>query len=93
MGLSHTQLAKMSFDKIFGLTAAGVYFYFSSSEARRPTVSLRIVIVDGLADGILGVKHDVAAFVIQFLECYYNNAATCCCRPLSSIRWNTSSTR
>ena len=31
-----------------------------------------IVIVERLADGILGVKHGgVAAFVIQFLECYY----------------------
>ena len=39
MELSHTA-CKDEFDKIFGLTAAGVYFYFSSSEARRPTVSL-----------------------------------------------------
>ena len=29
--------------------------------------------VERLADGILGVKHGVAAFVVQFLECYYNN--------------------
>ena len=28
-----------------------------------------------LADGILGVKHGVAAFVIQFLECYYNTVS------------------
>ena len=36
-----------------------------------------ILIVERLADGILGVKHGVAAFVIQFLECYCNYA-TCC---------------
>ena len=42
----------------------------SRSEARRPTVSLCIVIVEALADGILGVKHGVVAFVIQFLESY-----------------------
>ena len=35
------------------------------------------LIVEGLADGILGVKHGVDAFVIQALECY-NNAGTCC---------------
>ena len=33
--------------------------------------------MERLAHGILGVKHGVAAFVMQFLECYYN-AATCC---------------
>ena len=49
----------------------------SRSEARRPTVCVYSLIVERLADGILGVKHGVAAFVIQFLECYYN-AATCC---------------
>ena len=49
----------------------------SRSEARRPTVPVCIVIVEELADGILGVKHGVAAFVIQFLERYYYNAATC----------------
>ena len=43
------------------------------------------MIVERLADGILGVKHGVAAFVIQFLECYYNNAATCCCRYHSRL--------
>ena len=42
-------------------------------------------IVERLADGILGVKHGVAAFLIQFLECCYN-AATCCCRSLLSGR-------
>ena len=52
-------------------------------------VSVCIVIVERLADGILGVKHSVAAFVIQFLKRYYNYAATCCCRPLSFGRWNT----
>ena len=35
------------------------------------------LIVERLADGILGVEHGVAAFVIQFLECYCN-AASCC---------------
>ena len=35
------------------------------------------LIAERLADGILGVKHGVATFFIQFLECYYN-AATCC---------------
>ena len=69
------------------------YDTISRSEARRPAVSVCIVIVERLADGILGVKHGVAAFVIQFLECYYKNAATCCCRPLSSGRWNISSTQ
>ena len=49
----------------------------SRSEARRPTVCVHILIVERLADGILGVKHGVAAFGIQSLECYYN-AATCC---------------
>ena len=60
----------------------------SRSEARSPTVSLcvYIVIVERLVDGIPGVKHGAAAFVIQFLECYYKNAATCCCTPLSSGR-------
>ena len=33
-----------------------------------------MVIVERLADGILGVKHGVVAFVIKFLERYYNNA-------------------
>ena len=37
------------------------------------------LIVARLAGGILGVKHGVAAFAIQFLKGYYN-AATCCCR-------------
>ena len=32
-----------------------------------------IVIVERLAGGVLGVKHGVAAFVIQFLECYCNS--------------------
>ena len=36
-----------------------------------------VLIVERLTDGILGVKHGVAAFVIQFLECYYI-AANCC---------------
>ena len=36
------------------------------------------LIVERLADDILGVKHGVAAFLIQFLECYFSNAATCC---------------
>ena len=50
----------------------------SRSEARRPTVCVYILIVEKLADGILGVKHGVAAFVMQYLECYLNtNAATC----------------
>ena len=49
----------------------------SRSEARRPITCVCSLIVERLADGILGVKHGVAAFVIQFLECYYN-AATCC---------------
>ena len=52
-----------------------------------------MVIVERLADGILGVKHGVATFVIQYLECYYNNGATRCCRPLSSGRGNFSSIR
>ena len=63
----------MSSDQMFDLTGAGVYFFIiiSRSEARRATVSLCVyeVIVEKLADGILGVKHGVAAFVIQFLEC------------------------
>ena len=51
----------------------------SRCEARKPTVCVYSLIVDRLADGILGVKQGVAAFVIQFLECYFNNnAATCC---------------
>ena len=37
------------------------------------------LIIERLADGILGVKHGVAAFIIQLLECYNNkNAATRC---------------
>ena len=51
----------------------------SRSEARKPAVCVYSLIVERLADGILGVKHGVAAFVIQFLERYFNNnAATCC---------------
>ena len=51
----------------------------SRPEARRPTVCVYSLIVERPADGILGVKHGVDAFVIQFLECYFdNNAATCC---------------
>ena len=51
----------------------------SRSGARRPTVSMYSLIVERLVDGILGVKHGVAASVIQLLECYFNsNAATCC---------------
>ena len=88
----------MSFDKIFDRKAAGVYFYFyhfylDPRLADRLSLSMCILIVERLADGILGVKHGVAAFVFQFLECCYNYAATCCCRPLSSGRWNISSTR
>ena len=49
----------------------------SRSEARRPTVCVYLLIVERLVDGILGMKHGVAAFLIQFLECYYK-AATCC---------------
>ena len=49
------------------------------SEARRPTVCVYSLIVERLADGVVGVKHGVAAFVVQFLECYFNsNVATCC---------------
>ena len=36
------------------------------------------LIVERLADGISGVKHGVAAFVMHFLEWFFN-AATCCC--------------
>ena len=51
----------------------------SRSEARRPTVCVYSLMVERLTDGILGVKHGVAVFVIQFFECYFNNdAATCC---------------
>ena len=39
----------------------------SRSQARRPTVCVYSVIVERLADGVLGVKHGVAPFVIQFL--------------------------
>ena len=35
------------------------------------------LIVERLDDGMLGMKHGVATFAIQFLECYYN-AAICC---------------
>ena len=45
--------------------------------ADRLCLCVCMVIVERLADAILGVKHGVAVFVIQFLECYYNNAATC----------------
>ena len=87
----------MSFDKIFDLTAAGVYFDFYNNLdprlADRLGLCVCIVIVEKLADAIVGVKHGVAAFVIQFLECSYNNAATCCSRPLPSGRRNISSTR
>ena len=51
----------------------------SRSEARRPTGCVYSLIVERLADGILGVKHGVAAFVIRFLECYLNNIAGPCC--------------
>ena len=39
-------------------------------ETPRPTVFLCVysLIMERLADGILGVKHSIAAFVIQFLE-------------------------
>ena len=51
----------------------------SRSEDRRSTVCVYSLIVERLADGILAVKHGVAAFIVQFLECYFNhNAATCC---------------
>ena len=50
----------------------------SRSKTRRPTIRfVYILIVERLADGSLGVKHGVVAFVIQFLE-WYNNAATGC---------------
>ena len=49
----------------------------SRSEARRPTVCVYSLIMERLADGIVGVKHGVAAFFIQFLECYYNAATFC----------------
>ena len=62
-------------------------------EARRPTVCVYSLIVTRLADGFLGVKHGVAAFVIQFLECYFNNNAATCCyqvdRVLSVVRDST----
>ena len=64
----------MSFDKS-GLTAAGVYIYIYIQIRGLQTdccVSVCVVIVERLVDSILGVKHGVAAFVIQFLECYYN---------------------
>ena len=48
------------------------------SEARRPTVCVCNFIVERLAGGIIGVKHCVPAFFIQFLENYYYSA-TCCC--------------
>ena len=67
--------------------------YLNPRLADRLSLCVYTVIVERLADGILGVKHGVAAFVVQFLECYFNDAATCCCRPLSSGRWNISSTR
>ena len=35
------------------------------------------LIVERIAGGIRGVKHGIAAFVIQFLERYYNAAACC----------------
>ena len=47
----------------------------SRSEVRRPTVCVYSLIVERLADGILGVKHGVA----QFLECHFNNNAAACC--------------
>ena len=51
----------------------------SRSEARRSTVCVHGLIVEILADGILGVKHGVTAFASQFLECYFNiDDATCC---------------
>ena len=48
-------------------------------------LSVCIVIVGILIDGILGMKHGVAAFVIQFFECYFDNAAACCCRYHSRL--------
>ena len=49
------------------------------SEARRQVVCAYSLIVERLADGILRVKHGVAAFVDQFPEYHFkNNAATCC---------------
>ena len=57
----------------------------SRPEARGTVLRVDSLIVERLADGILGVKHGVAAFVIQFLACYYY-AATCCCRSPSSGR-------
>ena len=55
----------------------------SRSKARRPTVREYSLIVERLADGILGVKHGVAAFVIQVLECYFLQQ---CCYLLLSGR-------
>ena len=50
----------------------------SGTKARRPDcVYMHSLVVECLADGILGVKHGVAAFVIHPLECYYNAAIFC----------------
>ena len=51
--------------------------YLDPRLADRLCLSVCVVIVKRLASDILGVKHGVTAFVIQFLESYYNNAATC----------------
>ena len=86
----------MSFDEIRSHTSWSVFsflFYLDPRLAHRLCLSACIVIVERRADDILGVKDGVAAFVIQFLECYYNIVATCCCIPLSSGRLNTSGTR
>ena len=52
-------------------------------KARRPIVCVYSLVVEILADGVPGVKHGVAAFVIQLFECY-NNAGSSCCRSLTS---------
>ena len=64
----------MSFDTIRSHSSWSVIlflYYLDPRLADRLCLSVCIVIVERLADGILGVKHGVAAFVIQFLECYY----------------------
>ena len=57
----------------------------SRSEARRPTVCVHILIVEKLADCILGVKHGVDVFVIQFLERYFNNTAATHCLLVNRV--------
>ena len=61
----------MSSDKIRSKSSWSVFLFFKYLHPRladRLCLGVCIAIVERLDDGIQGVKHGVAAFVIQFLK-------------------------